>query len=78
MQDSKIIQDWYGHPENGKGVYTMIDIEGKAHWCHSGNEMSRVYKLWPDNYLTGPVYLHLSKEDCDRLYKWTEDSISSW
>lgn len=78
MEDSTIIKEWYGHPEDGQGVYTMIDAKGRSHWCFSGNEMSRVYKMFPENYLTGPIYLHLSKEDYDRLYNWLEDDITSW
>lgn len=74
-RDSHEILDGYPHPpkEEGQGVYIMVDTNGKSHWCPSGNELRRVYLLNPSLYLTGPIYVPLSKVDKDRLFKWMDD-----
>jgi hypothetical protein len=66
-RDSTVIQDSYGHPTDGQGVYVMYHKTGKFSWCPSGNELRRVYLLDPTEWLTGPIFLPLSKEDHTRI-----------
>lgn len=59
-------------------MYVMMDINLRMHSCKSGNEMKRVYNLNPANWITGPVWLPLSKEDSDRIDAATEQMISNF
>lgn len=71
-RDTKQIQEWYTHPkyanEEGQGYYVMIDIYLKAYICSSGNELKRVHQLDPSKWLTGPMWLPMSKEDYTRIW----------
>lgn len=80
INDSKEIQEWYGHPpkEVGQGVYVILDVKGKLHWCPSGNNLRSCHNAEPNKYLTGPIYLSLSKEDYNRFIKWFDDFCDRW
>ena len=71
IRNSKEIQEFYGHPADGEGqgVYMMLEVKGKVHWCPSGNELSRWHELEPTRWLTGPIFVPLSKEDHERFAK---------
>lgn len=61
----------YTHPKyegvEGQGVYVMYSKSGSFSWCPSGNELKRVYEQDPKEWLSGPIWLPLSKEDYDRI-----------
>lgn len=66
-RDSKDVLDWYGHPDEGQGVYVMLHRDGHLSWCPSGNEMRRIHQLKPEAWLTGPVFLPLGTDDHTRF-----------
>lgn len=76
--DSTTIQEWYDHPTDGQGVYVMYHKTGKFSWCPSGNELRRVYLLDPACWISGPIFLPLSKEDYDRIMKDFKDACDNF
>jgi hypothetical protein len=78
MNDSTVIQDFYTHPTDGQGVYVMYHKAGSFHWCPSGNELRRAYLSCPEVWLTGPIFLPLSKEDHSRVMKDFDDACDNF
>lgn len=67
IRDSKGILEYYDHPKEGQGVYVFLGEQGKLKWCPSGNNLKTFHEAAPEKYLTGPIFLPLSKEDHQRF-----------
>ena len=76
--DSTIIQDRYDHPAEGQGVYVMYHKTGSFQWCPSGNELRRVYLLDPTIWISGPIFLPLSKEDHSKIMQNFRDACDNF
>jgi len=80
MNDSKIIKEWYDHPpkEEGQGVYVMFTKDGDLKWCPSGNELRRIHEIDPSQWMSGPIFLSLSKADDGRIREFLEDLVNNF
>lgn len=71
VRDSKEILPVYGHPSSvgaeGQGMYVMLHRDGKLSWSPSGNNMRQIHERQPEAWLTGPIFLPMSREDYERF-----------
>ena len=83
-RDSKHILDWYEHPkyatppQEGQGRYIMMNQLLEVFSCSSGNELRRIHELDPSRWLTGPIWVPLSKEDNDRIRAKEDHMMDNW
>lgn len=81
LLDSTNLFSHYSHPSGddvGDGIYVMFRKEGQVSWCPSGNELARIYRLDPDAWMTGPIYLALSPADSRRIHTHFESLTNNF
>lgn len=85
-RDSKILRNLgeYTHPryvtpkEEGQGRYVMMDINRRLVHCQSGNNLLFIHNQDPSRWLTGPIWMPLSQEDCDRINAQEQSAINKF
>lgn len=67
------LKEFYGH-EQMPSIFVMMTKDMQVIWCPSGNELARIYKEDPDNFLSGPMETPVPQD----LWDYISDMMDNW